>query len=181
MSKYQKLSTRCSMSYSYNYLQNERQKAKGIFGVELLNTESMWLARSGLAALAARKRCTVSYYPSHLAPMALASQSQKLGRGGAPSEGGYPSRKDPEHKWHFQYQPLQPLLLSSLHSRAPQNGRYGRVSYCREVSESRRPGICTGEFALGPSGWELFPGYVREWEGERTEKTSDDLSPSPGA
>lgn len=43
------------MSYSYNYLQNEKRKAKGLFVAELLNTGRIWLVLSELAVLPARK------------------------------------------------------------------------------------------------------------------------------
>ena len=43
------------MSYSYNYLQNEKQKAKGLFVAELLNAGRIWLVLSELAVLPARK------------------------------------------------------------------------------------------------------------------------------
>ena len=55
MSKYQRIASRCLMSYSYNYLQNGKQKAKGLFVAELLNTRRIWLVLSELAVLPARK------------------------------------------------------------------------------------------------------------------------------
>lgn len=98
----------------------------------------------GLAVLDARKRCTVSYYPTHLALLAPASQCWILGGGRALSGGGYLSGKDPEHKRHFQHQALQPLLLSSPNCSAFQKGLYWRVSSCREDSDTRHVGICRG-------------------------------------
>lgn len=67
------------MCSSYSYLQNERQKAKGLFVAQLPNTGKIRPVSSGLAILAAREQCAVPYDPSRLALVAKASQFQILG------------------------------------------------------------------------------------------------------
>lgn len=62
------------MSSSYSYLQNERQKAKGLFVAQLPNTGRIRPVSSGLAVLAAGEQCAVPYDPPRLALVAKASR-----------------------------------------------------------------------------------------------------------
>ena len=84
------------MRYSYGYLQNVRQKAKGPFVAEVRNIGRVWLVLSGMVVLVARKQCPVSYSPSHLVLVALDPIPYGRERGGEGSEGAYPPRKDAE-------------------------------------------------------------------------------------
>ena len=131
------------MSYSYNYLQNEKQKAKGLFVAELLNAGRIWLVLSELAVLPARKTVCGFLLSLSLGANAPGFPIPDPGGGWGPQ-----SQKDPEHKEHFWHQHLQPLLLSSPHPRALQKGLYWRVKSCREDSDTRPLGTRRGESLL---------------------------------
>lgn len=166
------------MSYSYNYLQNEKQKAKGLFVAELLNTGRIWLVLSELAVLPARKTAC-----GFLLSISLGADAPWF------PNPRYWGRVRP--RW--ERLPIREGSRTQRASSAPASAAFAAVLTTSpyapegtvlegEVLQGRlrrqAPWHTQGrEFAAVPGGCEPFPGYVQGWEGERAGKTLAHLSP----
>lgn len=168
------------MSYNYSYLQNERQKAEGLFVAQSPNTGRIriCLVLSRLAVLAAREGRTVASRPSHLAVMATASQSQ-IPDGERPAVREVTSPGRSQNTSGGFSTSLYGLCCHALYSGDLRKGPHWRMGSCRETSWQRKTSLpFTGKRCGARRGGIL--GYATGWEGKRAGKMSDYRRPSSG-